>query len=198
MSTHAQPGDQVAAWRRADDRESRAAGPGAGADGPAPPSSSRSGGLFDFLAFAPWLFSSRTTVPPRTRVEVPGPRHAADGDERGHHDALGGGRQVGDVNVRRRFCHALTVPQAGTAHTRRDSARPHARLGPAAVPSSLYPERTAAALRLERSACLTPRSRALSQTRVTRVQTSVHRQGSDWRTVPIRCAIVRQYPFGGS
>ena len=106
------------------------------------------------------------------------------------------GRQVGDVNVRRRFCHALTVPRAGTAHTRRDSARPRARLGPAAV--SLVPlSRTdRGGSRLERSASLTPRSRALSQTRVTRVQTSVHRQGSDRRTVPIRCAIVRQYRFG--
>src|SRR3984885_13049393 len=61
------------------------------------------------------------------RVEVPGPRHAADGDEHGHDDALGGRRQVGDVNVRRRFSHALTVPRAGTAHTRPDSGRPRAR-----------------------------------------------------------------------
>ena len=35
----------------------------------------------------------------------------------------GAGRQVGGVNVRRRFCHALTVPRGGTAHARRDSAR---------------------------------------------------------------------------
>src|ERR1700689_5393931 len=64
------------------------------------------------------------------RLEVPGPRHAADGDEHGHDDALGGRRQVGDVDVRRRFCHALTVPRVGTGHTRRDSGRPRARLGP--------------------------------------------------------------------
>ena len=34
---------------------------------------------------------------------------------------------------------------------------------------------------------------ALSQTRVTRVQARVHGQGSDRRTAPIRCAIVRKY-----
>ena len=38
----------------------------------------------------------------------------------------------------------VTVPRTGTGHTRRYPARPRARLGPAAVPSSRYPERTAA------------------------------------------------------
>src|SRR5580693_3491689 len=130
------------------------------------------------------------------RVEVPGPRHAADGDEHGHDDALGGRRQVGDVNVRRRFCHALTFPRAGTAHTRRDSARPRAWLGPAAVP-------LAPLSRTDRggSPSRTVREPDAAQPRLAadqghRVQTSVHRQGSDRRSVPIRCAILRQYPFG--
>jgi hypothetical protein len=39
------------------------------------------------------------------------------------------------------------------AHTRRDPARPRARLGPAAVPTSLYPERSVAALAMRSPTC---------------------------------------------